>query len=177
MERVSGGRPRVAVSTAVTTVALAALTGCIAPDVEVVGAVGVTVDGQGRPVLVVEPCEGAAVSVDLFLDREGLEDDEANEQVGSWSAAAPAAGTTELALHAPADPWEGEGVQVSSERGYIASARGQGGDEVLTQVAFRASDLSAMEPGTVYRNDPDPDVTTLVARSSEEFTAEMCGRG
>ncbi len=174
MRRGRRGWPAVAI---VTSVAATALAGCIAPDVEVVGAVGVTVDDQARAVLVVEPCDAAAVSVDLHHDREGLEDDETNEQVGSWTAAAPATGTSELALHAPSAPWEGQGVEVSADRGYIASALGEGEHEVLTQVAFRGSDLAAMEPGTVYRNDPDPDVTTLVARSPEEFTAEMCSRG
>lgn len=35
-------------------VVVASLSGCIAPDVEVIGALGVTVDEEQRPVVVVE---------------------------------------------------------------------------------------------------------------------------
>ncbi|GGK67779.1 hypothetical protein [Ornithinimicrobium pekingense] len=175
MRRRSGGRGTMVVVLAAT--AGTALTGCIAPDVEVIGAIGVMVDEESRPVLVVEPCDGAAVHVDLHHDRQGLADDEENEQVGSWDATAPVEGTSELVLHAPSDPWDGEGVEISPDRGYIATGQGQGETDVLSQVAFRGSDLAAMEAGTVYRNDMDPDVTTLVARSPEEFSAETCSRG
>ena len=68
-------------------VVVASLTGCIASDVEVIGALGVTVDEEHRPVVVVEACEGTATGVDLFFDREVLTDDEENEQVATWISA------------------------------------------------------------------------------------------
>ena len=159
------------------TVVVASLTGCIAPDVEVIGALGVTVDEEQRPVLVVEACVGAATEVNLFLDHEGLTDDEENEQVAAWSSDVPGPGTSELVLHAPAGPWAGESVEVVVDRGYIATAVGEGDREVLSQVAFLGRDLAAMEPGTVYTNDTDPDVRELVGRSAEDFTADVCSRG
>ena len=82
-----------------------------------------------------------------------------------------------LVLHAPAGPWAGESVEVLVDRGYIAMAVGVGDSEVLSQVAFRASDLADMQPGTVYNNDSDPDVPELIGRSTEDFTADVCNRG
>jgi hypothetical protein len=159
------------------TVVVASLAGCIAPDVTVIGALGVTVDEEQRPVLVVEACQGAATEVSLFLDREGLTDDEENEQVEAWTSDAPVPGTSELVLHAPAGPWAGRSVAMVVDRGYVATAAGEGDREVLSQVAFRGGDLPAMEPGTVYTNDTDPDVRELVGRSAEDFTADVCSRG
>lgn len=159
------------------TVVVTSLAGCIAPDVEVIGALGVTVDEEQRPVLVVEACEGAAAGVDLSLDREGLADEEENEQVGAWIADAPVPGTSELVLHTPARPWAGEAVEMVVDRGYIATAVGEGDREVLSQVAFRGADVAGMESGTVYTNDADPDVRALNGRSAEDFTADVCSRG
>ena len=161
---------------AALTFVVASLSGCIAPDVEVIGALGVSVDEEQRPVVVVEACEGAAAGVDLFFDRESLAGDEENEQVAAWISDAPAPGTSELVLHAPAGPWAGEAVKVVVDRGYIATAVGEGDREVLSQVAFRGVDLANMEPGMVYINDADPDVRELVRRSAEDFTADVCSR-
>lgn len=158
------------------TVVVASLAGCIAPDVEVIGALGVTVDKEQRPVVVVEACEGAAKGVDLSFDREGLTDDEENEQVTAWISDAPVHGTSELVLHAPAGPWAGEAVEVIVDRGYVATAVGEGDREVLSQVAFRGGDLADMEPGTVYINDTGPDVRELVGQSADDFTADVCSR-
>lgn len=155
---------------------VASLAGCIAPDVEVVGALGVTVDEQHRPVIVIEACDGATARVDLSLDREGLADEEKNEQVASWIPDLAVPGTSELALHAPSGPWKGEAVAVAVGRGYVATAVGKGNREVLSQVAFRSVDLAEMEPGIVYINDSDPDVRQLFGRSAEDFTAYVCSR-
>jgi hypothetical protein len=51
-------------------VVVASLTGCIASDVEVIGALGVTVDEEQRPVVVVEACKGTATGVHLSFDRK-----------------------------------------------------------------------------------------------------------
>jgi hypothetical protein len=151
--------------------------GCVAPDIEVIGAVGVTVDEEARPVLVIEACEGAASAVTLSFNREGLADDEENEQIATWTAVNPAAGTSSLALHAPSAPWQGAGIDLPVERGYVAGGAGADDRQVLTQVAFSGSQLAGMEPGTVYRNEPDPDSTTLVASTPADFSAEVCSRG
>ena len=160
------------------TVVVVLLASCIAPDIEVIGALGVTVDEEQRPVLVVEACEGTALAVDLSFDRGSTTADEVeNEPVSTWTSDAPVPGTSRLVLHAPASPWLGEAVELAADRGYIATSAGEGDDEVLSQVAFRGVDLADMEPGTVYVNDADPDVRELVGRSAENFTDDVCSRG
>ncbi len=158
-------------------VVVASLTGCIAPDIEVIGALGVAVDAEQRPVVVVETCEGAARGVDLSFDREGLTEDEENEQVAAWRSDVPVPGTSEVVLSAPAGPWAGESVELVGDRGYIATAVGEGDREVLSQVAFRGEDFATMEPGTVYINDTASDAQELVGRSAQDFTADVCSRG
>jgi hypothetical protein len=162
--------------TVAAALTVAGLSACIAPDVEVIGALGVTVDEDGRAVLVVEACDGAATGVDMFFDREGLADDEVNEDIASWAPTAPVRGTSRLVLHAPAEPWQGEAVELPLERGYIASGAGEGDAEVLSQVAFRGADLAELDPAMVYSNDPDPDAVGLVERTPEDFTTQMCSR-
>ena len=131
-------------------------------------------DEEQRPVLVVEACEGAATKVALFFDCEGLTGDEENEQVAAWSSDAPVPRTSELVLHAPNGAWAGESVTTVADRGYIATAVGEGDRQVLSQVSFRGGDLADMKPGTVYVNDTDPDVRTLIGSSAEDFTAHVC---
>ncbi len=156
------------------TIVIGTLAGCIAPEVEVTGALGVTVDEEQRPVVVVQACQGAATGVDLSLDREGLADDEEAEKVGTWIADSPVSGGSELVLHAPRRPWAGDSVELAVDRGYVATAVGEGHGAVLSQVAFRGQDLADMEPGTVYVNDADPDVRELLGRSDQDFTADAC---
>jgi hypothetical protein len=115
--------------------------------------------------------------VNLFLDREGLTDDEENEQVAAWISDVPMPGTSELVLHAPAGPWAGQSVEVIVDRGYMATAVGEGDREVLSQVAFRGVDFAAMAPGTVNINDYDLHVRELVGLIAEDFTADVCSRG
>ncbi len=150
---------------------------CIAPDVEVIGALGVSVDEEQRPAVVVEACEEAATGVHLFFDRKSMTGDRENEQVATWISDSPVSGTSELVLHAPAGPWVGESVEVIVDQGYIATAVGEGDRDVLSQVAFRGEDLADMDPGTVYINDTNPDVRELVGRSAEDFTADVCSPG
>ena len=161
---------------AIVAVVAALLPACVAPDVEVIGALGVTVDAEARPILVVEACDGAANLVTLSYNRIGLADDEQNEDIASWTSAEPVAGKSALVLHAPTAPWQGAGVDLPIDRGYIAGAQGKGEKQVLTQVSFSGSDLAALEPGTVYRNHSDPDVTTLVGLAPADFSVEVCSR-
>ena len=163
--------------TASASIVAVFMSACIAPDVEVIGALGVTVDQSARPVLVVEACDGAAILVTLSYNREGLADDEENEDIASWTSVEPVVGMSELVLHSPSAPWQGEGIDLPYDRGYIAGGQGEGDKQVLSQVAFSGAQLTEMLPGTIYRNDPDHGVTALVPHTPAEFTAEICSRG
>lgn len=156
--------------------AVALLSGCIAPDVEVIGAVGVTVDAQQRPALVLEACDGATTRVDLSFDREGPAEGEENEMVGDWLADAPVPGSSEVVLGSPTAPWVGGSVELRDDRGYIASAAGEGDADVLTQVAFRGGDIAGLEQEMVYTNAEGLEDFGLRARSPAVFSRETCDR-
>lgn len=151
------------------------LSGCIAPDIDVVGAMGLTVTEDGRPVLVVEPCEVEAVSVTFSLDREGLKPEETNPQVAEWDAEPAAAGQTRIVLHDVQPPWKGPDVTVEDGRGYIAGGISSQVKGVLTQVSFKVDDLADLSPDTIYTNE-SPDSVSLRGHSPSGFVEWACGR-
>lgn len=155
--------------------AASGLTGCIAPDVEIQGAVGLTVDEEGRPVLLVEPCGSAAVQVSLAGTREGLDAAETNRQEGTWTATSPSTELTELTLHRPAPTWQGPDFTPRPGLGYIAEAGTTTRDGVITQVSFHTDDLPGLEPGTVYVG-PDPATDEYRELTREGFSAWACSR-
>lgn len=158
---------------ALGALSLMTVAGCIAPDAEVVGKVGVTVDDQQRPIIVMEACDATAEELHLSKDREGLPPEEPNEQLGEWTAEGGAPGRSELALHAPASPWAGDPVTLPDSGGVIAGATGTGWDEVLSQVSFRVADLETMEPGVIQVNQSTGSFA-LRSMTSEEFRAFAC---
>lgn len=166
-------RSRSAVVLAAALVA-APLSGCIAGTVpERVGGIAVSVDDQGRPVVVVHPCEPSPLAVSMVLGRQGLGSDQTNEAVGVWTAPEPVAGTTELLLHDPGAPWDGGPVEVLGGRTYVVDASA-GGQTSLGTVTFGHADLTAMQRGSVYVNGTDPDDAELVQLTVEEFVARAC---
>ena len=84
----------------------------------------------------------------------------------------------------PEPPWQGEGVDLALNRGYVAGGQGEKFMQVLSQVSFRGPDLAEMDPGLVYRNDPtvltdrgvEPGATDFVVSTPAEFSAEVCSR-
>ena len=156
-------------------VATAGLTGCIAPDIDVVGALGVKVTEDGSAVIVVEPCQAQAITVDLTRDREGLDGSETNETLRVWRADPPT-GAGEIVIGDVAEPWQGESFDLEPGRGYISGGQGAQPKEVLTQVSFRTDDLAGFDPAMVYTNTKDVDSSEMQARSPAEFTAWACGR-
>lgn len=160
------------------TLALAgSVSGCIAPDVIIIGAVGLTVTESGEPVLVIEPCDGEAARVTLSHSREGLAPNEENEYLVRWTASPAQAERSELVIHDVQAPWRGPSFTMEAGRGYVADGAGTGKKDVLTQVAFRADDLAGFDPGTVYINDVDPDSTSMLALSAAEFSQWACAEG
>lgn len=151
------------------------LSGCIAgTSPEVVGGIGVAVDEQERPVIVVEPCSEVTPTVMVVEGREGLAPSQTNEPVGSWTATTPVSTTTELALHDPGSRWDGDPVELKGARTYVADGTA-GGSTSFGQVAFRYAALADLEPGMVYVGTTGSDAPELVPLSPEEFAARACG--
>lgn len=161
---------------AAALVAAASLGGCIAPDIDVVGALGVTVTAEGAPVLVVEPCDTGAVQVLLSGDRAGLADDEENPQLAEWTVDPPGVtGTSRITLGAPTAPWGGQAVTVEPDQGYVATGASSQVKGVLSQVAFTTEELAGLSPDSVYVN-ASSDGTGLRSISAEDFRDEICRR-
>jgi hypothetical protein len=118
---------------------------------EIVGAVGISVDTEGDPVVVVAVCDGYLDQVAVVQGREGLAEDETNPVVGTWDAAGQLTGVSELDLAAPGSDWQTR-TPVSLETGehYIVTARQVDADVQASQVDFFGRDLQGMEPGFVY---------------------------
>lgn len=164
-----------AVSISLAAVLVAGLTGCIAPDVEVEGATGLTVDDEHRPVLLVEPCGTAAVRVTLSGTREGLDPSETNREDAVWTATRPPTELSELALHQPGPAWQGPAFTARPGLGYIAEAGSTTRQGVITQVSFYTDDLPGLRPGTVYVG-PDLDTGDYRQMTREEFSDWACSR-
>lgn len=152
------------------------LSGCIAPDIDVVGALGLTVTEDGRPVLVVEPCDSSAVMVTLHLSRQGVAPEETNPEVARWTAEPVAAGQTRIVLDEVADPWAGPDVTLEPGEGYIAGGASSVVKQVLSQVAWSEDAVSTFSPGTVYINDADPGSGAMQGIPEAEFAARVCSR-
>lgn len=158
-----------------TAILVLGLTGCIAPDVHHQGAVGLTVDDQHRPVLLVEPCGASLVRVTLAGTREGLDPAETNRSEGGWTATNPPTELTELVMHRPAPTWQGPVFAPRPGLGYIAEAGTTTQDGVITQVSFHTDDLPDLEPGTVYVG-PDPESGEFREMTREGFSSWACSR-
>lgn len=130
---------------------VALLTGCL-PEIDVTGKVVLTVDTEQRPILLLYPCTGDVTWVNVSADREGLTDNEQNEEIGTWETSESVTEATELDPRALAAPWTGPTVTLETDRGYIASAVGSGEESVLSQVSWRMEALPTLEPGKMYRN-------------------------
>ena len=135
---------------------------------EVIGSAGVTVDAQGEPVVLVTVCQDDIDSIDLVGGRGGLEPDEPNPTIASWTAGTPQHGTITLSLGAPGAPWEGPAlVELEDPELYVVSADRSGADAEVTQASFRGRDLAALSPDQVIVRDG-----TVVTRAA--FDAEAC---
>ncbi|GAA5161270.1 hypothetical protein [Ornithinimicrobium tianjinense] len=161
-------------------VAVVSVSGCLglAPaPAPVSGAVGVTVDETGGPVLVVEACEESAARVELSWTREGLADDQQNQAIGVYAATAPRAGTSRLALGDPGAEWDGEPFDLDGDtRGVIAGGSTTAG-HTLRDVVFLESDLAELTPGAVRWAQGVSEQGTVISSTlpEEEFSAAVCG--
>lgn len=138
-------------------------------DVEKVGNVGVTVDDQGKPVVLVAPCREGRVRVDVSLGRTAdMASTEKNQPVGNWTAAAASADPSELHLTDPGSGWEGDAVAAPApEAMWVVTARFADDDEtVLSGPTFDGKQLKGLSADDVLIAPADADsASTTVARA------------
>lgn len=121
---------------------------------EVNGMTGVTVDGQGRPAVVVAVCSDHVDQVTVYGTREGLDDDEANPKLGSWTSERSQSGTFTIDVTDPGPDWTASGpIDLETDRDYIVGASRSDADVETMDVSFRGGDLAALEPGDVIVRD------------------------
>ncbi|CAN5386112.1 hypothetical protein BH11ACT8_BH11ACT8_34930 [soil metagenome] len=164
--------PRALLSASLVSAVALAATGCgNAVDAEVIGSAGVTVDSDRRLVVLVEVCRDDVDSVSLVTGREGLEDDEPNPTVASWTAATPQSGSIVLETAAPPAAWTGPAtVALDDGTLYVVSASSSERDAEVTQASFRAGDLASLSGGDVIVRDG-----SVMARAA--FEAGACDGG
>lgn len=133
-------------------VLLTAGCGNLVGDVEQVGRLGVTVDEAGKPVVLVEPCREGTARIDVSLGRSpGMDSEQKNEEVGSWTAAAASDKPSELEVTAPGDAWKGPKVEPPQKTTHwILTGTFDGEDETsLAGLDFTGADLAALDTDTV----------------------------
>lgn len=115
---------------------------------EITGMTGVTVDGDRRPLLVGEVCDGAVVRVGVYGPNHG---GARNEVRADLKSARPVRGSFVLDLSSPAAGWTGQPLRLPlAEDLHIAFAMAsRDKDQQLAQVTFYASDLAELQAGTV----------------------------
>lgn len=113
---------------------------------EVSGRTAVGVRDDGSAFLLVAPCGAAYDEIHVSGDRQGLDPDEENPQVGSWTLETPLEETFEIDLGGVPAGWEGSprSVHIDADHGYIADASSSSVDVQTSQVYFRGRQLSSL---------------------------------
>jgi hypothetical protein len=140
----------------VASTATAALaTGCgNAINADLIGMTAVSVDEQGKPVVVVAVCSQHVDQVEVVGGREGLDANQPNPAVGSWTSEKQQTGTFTIDVAQPGDDWTSSApVRLEANRQYIVIASRSDADSEATQVSFRGGDLTTLEPGQLIVRD------------------------
>ncbi|MGD9957783.1 hypothetical protein [Nocardioides sp.] len=135
---------------------------------DIIGTTALTVDGRGAPVVLVAVCDQHVDTIEIYTGREGLEDDEPNPSVASWTSSSPQTGTVTLALDRVSAAWTGPGaVRLADDTLYIVSASRSDADAETTQVSFRGRAIAALGPDQVIVRDGR-------VWTRERFDAQAC---
>jgi len=121
-----------------------------AVSVTINGSTGMTVDDNGRSLVVVAVCSHSVDEVNISYGREGLKENQPNKQVGTWTLQKPATRTVTLDIEKPGPEWKAhKPVRFRDGKHYIVFADRSDADIEATQVDFFPADLKALKPGQV----------------------------
>ncbi|MEU4193547.1 hypothetical protein AB0E69_16730 [Kribbella sp. NPDC026611] len=153
-------------------VGLLVLTGCTVP---IGGVSGVTVDANGKPVIVIQMCEGHVDTAVLYLpdpdpDRAFPKD----KTIGHWETDAAVTGFSQFSVETGGNGWRPVGQLAPRELDAKYSAYGGTKDNSWSTgyIDFSIRDLATLKPGTVRVLDPhsgDPKLKSL-----EDFKQKSC---
>lgn len=121
---------------------------------DIVGMAAVSVDADGTPVLLVRACTDDVDTVQVFGSRAGLEQDQPNPVLASWTTSSPRRGTVTLPADGAPSGWSpgeraGGVVTYAPDEQYIVLGQASVADAEVTQVDFRGRDLRALDPAHV----------------------------
>ncbi len=122
-------------------------------NVEVIGKTAITVDNAGKPVMLIEVCDGHIDTLVLARTREGLADDEPNAIEGTWDAVDPHTGTVEVNVGTATTGWQGPQIGLNSGQGYILEGTSSTAEVVTSQVTFTAAQVTTLRVNQVISGD------------------------
>jgi hypothetical protein len=141
---------------------LAAVSGCTVPTG---GVIGVTVDAEGKAVVVVQMCEGHIDGATMHRD---------DETFGRWEVSSPVTGFSQFDLETGGNGWAvaDELVGRDSELRYTIYGWSNDNNWSATSVEFSNRDLAEQKPGSVLVLEPETNLTR--SESLEDFKTKTC---
>ena len=154
------------------------LTACGPPSA---GVMGVTVDENGRPVGVLEVCEGHIDGASLYETPADEASQSPSQHVGDWSVAPAATSSSYLDLTKPTGAWRSDTPFATLHPGRSYTLYGWTRDNSWSAggVDFSPEDLKQLRPDQVrydaglHADEDDPDDTTATVPISE-FRSRAC---
>jgi hypothetical protein len=123
-----------------------ALTAC-GGDVDINGAVGITVTDDGSPVAVVEICHGSVATLSVAGPNRGKQPNEVHAEL---TADQRVRASTTVVLADPGAGWQGTPLLAPLDDSlYLVIADDREEDSQLRQGDFTPAELAALDPGTV----------------------------
>jgi hypothetical protein len=152
------------------------LTGCTVPSG---GVVGVTVDAQGNPVIVVQMCEGHIDGATMYKpdpdpDRMPPQD----EIMGRWEVAAPVTGFSQFQLDTGGNGWAVVDTLVGRDPRTPYTIYGWSNDNSwsASHLSFSDRELDDLQPGTVLvpETEGDANKTESLADLKTKSCEDWC---
>lgn len=144
----AGGVRRLTICVLLTT-PLCLISGCA--ETRIGGQTGVSVDSQGRPVIVIAVCKGEIDSLVLFDDKHPTDRSKQDVPIGEWISEHPVKEMAEVPLGSPPEGWTVE-KQAGSLRegvGYAAFANDKRRHWEAAQLNFSTETLRSLTPSEV----------------------------
>ncbi|GAA0950677.1 hypothetical protein GCM10009554_51000 [Kribbella koreensis] len=145
------------------------LTGCTVEDG---GALGLTVDAAGKPVIVVQMCKGYLDGATLYEDVENPGDDDHN---GRWTVEPRVTGFSQFSLADGGNGWKLEGSlkPLAAQVKYVIYGWTEDNRWMALHLPVTLDEIARLRPGQIrYSNFDEAD--TYATGSVEEFKTGIC---
>jgi hypothetical protein len=148
------------------------LTGCGVPSG---GIVGVMVDGRGKPLIVVQMCEGHIDGATLYQpsDSEGVADE---KETGRWEVSPPVTGFSQFSLDTGGNGWRVAGTLMprDPETRYTIYGWSKDNSWSASHLSFSEHELADLGPGNVRVPHNEPEAEGNRTESLADFQTKTC---